>query len=502
MLSETERQLSREALGSTILKNAFYITLGGLALKAINFLFRIYVVRTLGDASFGQYSTVIAFVGLFQILAEFGVSQYVMREIARDRSKTQEFFWNLVALRLVLAGVGIGVITLLAYLSGYPQGIVLGVLFYTFTFVLAALEAPLETVLAANERYDYVMAMSMIGQLVFAVLGTLVLYFHGGFIVLIAVGLLAMVPQIAFGVWAVRRHRLLSFSVSVTPRAWPFLIRVGLPFGFISLMLIIQQSIDTVMLSWWRPDYEVGWYNVAYGLVGSLMILFEGFKTAIVPSLSRAFVHDRTAVERWYARSVKMILFTSLPVAAGGMLLAEPIITFLYTEGFAPAALALKIIIWDVPFVMYAGFCGNMTTIVNEEKAAARINFVNAAANVLLNLYFIPRYGMVGAALVTVATDLIASFQFYRLLSRKLHLPNVWPTVLRIVGATILMVVGLMVVDVMLGAHLPLLVVVGGGALVYMLAAMMLRVLDDAGRLALRMLFERLRRRFFSGVQA
>jgi len=57
-------------------------------------------------------------------------------------------------------------------------------------------------------------------------------------------------------------------------------------------------------------------------------------------------------------------------------------------------------------------------------------------------------------------------------------------------------------VDVMLGAHLPLLVVVGGGALVYMLAAIMLRVLDDADRLALRMLSERLFRRFFSGVQA
>lgn len=65
-----------------VAKNALVITLGSLALKAINFIYNVAVIRQLGDDRFGQLSTVTAFVGLFSIFAELGVSQYVMREIA------------------------------------------------------------------------------------------------------------------------------------------------------------------------------------------------------------------------------------------------------------------------------------------------------------------------------------------------------------------------------------------------------------------------------------
>jgi O-antigen/teichoic acid export membrane protein len=84
----------------------------------------------------------------------------------------------------------------------------------------------------------------------------------------------------------------------------------------------------------------------------------------------------------------------------------------------------LQILIWDVPFMMFSSFCGNMTTIIGAERAAARIYTLNALANILLNMYAIPSFGLVCAALVTVTTDLIGALQFYLLLRRKLKLPN------------------------------------------------------------------------------
>jgi len=466
--------MSEQRPGRIIIKNTAFVTLGSIVLKALTFLFNVYVVRRLGDDRFGQYSIVLAFAGLFSIFAELGMTQYVMREIAQDRSKTQALFWNLVALRFLLAILGIIGITVGAVVVGYAPDLVLGIFIHTCSFLLSAFLAPLITVLTANERLDYVTGLTILGQLIFVLFGAIFLLSGWGLISLIVASLIGFPLQIGLAIWAIRRHHMASLSIQIEPRTWPHLIRSGLPFGIISLTLTIAFSIDTVMLSMYQPEHAVGWYNVAYNLVFSLMFFFRGFKEAIVPSLSRTYVNDPAHVERWYHRSVKFIMMSSVPIAVGGMLIAFPLIRFLYTDDFLPSAPALQILIWDVPLIMFTSFCGNMTTIISEERAAARIYSINAAANVILNLYAIPRFGLVGASLVTVVTDLIGALQFHFLLRRKLHLPDMTWVFLRILIASVLMGVG-----VRLAGNLNLFLLIGLGAVVYGGLVLGLRLIDD-----------------------
>ncbi|MCL6512055.1 MAG: oligosaccharide flippase family protein [Anaerolineae bacterium] len=245
MTSATADEQSR-SLKRTVARNTLFITLGSLALKAINFLYNVAVVRVLGDAGFGQYSTVTAFVGLFAIFAELGVSQYVMREMAQRPEKTNHLFWNLWALRLTLAIIGVIGITAGAALYGFTPELVLGVFLYTLTFIYSAFLAPMDSALVAAERMEYPTLIAVIGQIGSAVLGTIVLINGWGFLALIGVGLLAMIPQIVFAAWAIRRHKLVSRPIVVTPKIWSQLIRAGLPFGMITLSLTIAFGIDTV----------------------------------------------------------------------------------------------------------------------------------------------------------------------------------------------------------------------------------------------------------------
>jgi O-antigen/teichoic acid export membrane protein len=430
---------TRATLARVIFRNTVFLTLGTVALKVINFVFNVYVVRRLGDERFGQYSTVLAFVGLFQIFAELGLTQYVMREIAQDRSKADKLFWNLVVLRLMLAVLGVVGITSGAVVAGYSPQIVLGVFLVTFGFVFSAFDAPLETVLRANEKLGHVAGYNVVAQLVFVVFGTIFLFSGFGFISLIVANLLGIPIKTGLELWTIRRHHLSNLGFQVEPRLWPDLIRSGLPFGVISLALAVAYSIDTVMLSMFEPDQVVGWYNVGYRLIFNLMFFIGGFEDAIVPTLSRAYVSEPGAVEKWYYRTVKYIIILALPIAMGGMILAFPIIRFLYKDEFLPAAVGLQILIWDVPLLMFNSFCGNITTVVCEERAAARIYTINAIANVVLNLYAIPRYGLVGAALVTVVTDFVGMIQFHFLLKKKLNLPAMSSILWRASLATLIM---------------------------------------------------------------
>lgn len=468
-----------KGLTRTIFKNALAITGGSLALRVLNFLFTILVVRQLGDDGFGKYSIVLAFVGLFQIFAELGMSQYVMREIARNHDRARSLFWNLVALRFLLGLAGMIFIPIGAILYGYSTELVIGVLIYTVTFLLSAIAMPLTVLLTAFERLGFVTFLTVLTQAIFIAFGALFMILQLNFIWLIIAALISLLPQIALAIWIIRRDNIPLFPVRIAPRNWPGLLRAGVPFGIISLALTIAFSIDTVMLSGQVSEHAVGWYNVAYNLVRSLMFIFTGFSQAMVPSLSRTFVNDAHQVESWYRRSVKFIMILSLPLAVGGMALAFPLISFLYTDQFLPAASALQVLIWDVPLLMFTSFCGNMTTVVGEEKAAARIYSINAAANVILNLYAIPRFGIVGAALVTVVTDLIGALQFHMLLRRKLNLPSVTSILLRVILAAALM--GAIVITLS-QQHLQLFILIGIGAIVYLALILALRLIDSSER--------------------
>jgi O-antigen/teichoic acid export membrane protein len=472
---EKQQETPTQGLGKIIFKNAAFVTMGNFALKVIYFLFNVYVIRELGDGRFGQYSTVLAFTGLFSIFAELGMTQYAMREIARDRNKAKFYLWNLIAIRSILAVVGVIGITLAGRAVGYSDELVLGIFLHTTGYLLSAFAVPLEAVLNGNERLDYVTTNRVIAQLVIVILGSIFLFNGYGYIWLLIANLISILPTIAVGIWAIKRHRLIDFSIQINPRVWPALIKAGIPFGVITLALTIAFSIDTVMLSIWVSDSEVGWYNVAYNLVRSMMLFFSGFSVAIVPSLSRTFMHDTKSVFNWYQRSVKFIILISLPIAFGGLVVADQLIEFLYTPEYIPAALGLKILVWDVPLLMFNGFNGNMTTVIGAERSAARIYTINALANVVLNAYAIPRYGYIGAALVTVITDLIGSFQFHLLMRKRMELPDMRGVLIRVLVASALMAG----VIFMLGdLHVIGLVLIGG--VIYATLVLLFKVLDSS----------------------
>lgn len=82
--SSTVEAAGGSNIGRVIFRNTVFITVGGIALRVLNFLYGVYVVRRLGDHRFGEYNTILAWVCLFAIFAEPGITQYALREIARQ----------------------------------------------------------------------------------------------------------------------------------------------------------------------------------------------------------------------------------------------------------------------------------------------------------------------------------------------------------------------------------------------------------------------------------
>jgi O-antigen/teichoic acid export membrane protein len=410
----------KRSAGRIILRNTLVGFGAQTALRIANFLFQVFVIRILGDAQFGQYSIVLAWASLFGVLGDLGVSQFYAREIARDRSFAARHFWDVVVIRFLLAILAAVVTTVGAVWYGYEQEIVLAVGLFTATYLLQALLAPMTAVLTGNERVDVTSSLEVIGQVVLLTAGGLFLFAGLNFVWLVVASFINIPVVMVLAFWFIRRSRLSPPPFQVNVGSWWDLLKGGLPFGFIQLSLSFAFRVDTIVLSRVVSNAEVGWYNAAYNLIFTLNSVVRPFSTAVVPTLAREHAANPDNVRPWYYQGTRMILFIGLPIAVGGLILSEQIILFLYDFPNLPAYLAFMILIWDVPLLMYASYCGNLTTVMRLERNAAVVYGTQGIVNLILNLILATRFGMIGAAFSTVLTDFYSTALFYVLFRYKL----------------------------------------------------------------------------------
>ena len=404
----------------TITRNVIFGFGENFGLRIMNFVFNIVIIRTLGDSTFGQYSIVLAWASLFSVAGDIGISQFFTREIARNPEKSSLWFWDIVVLRVILAAFASVITVSGGILYGYEGEIMIGITLFTIAYFLQAFFQPLSSLLMGNERIDILSIFNIIGQVIFISIGGLFLFMGFSFISLIIISFINIPILIALSIWTIKRNNYGPPPLKIHFGQWWVLLKSGFPFAFTQLSLSFAFDSDTIILSRFRSDEIVGWYATGYRLMLSFLIFFGPFHKAILPTLTRQHATDPDSVYPWYYTAVRLIILLTLPIAVGGMLLADKIVLLFYGPEFYPVTIAFVILVWYLPFRYFTSFAGQFANIIKREGASAKIFGFEGVTNILLNLLLIPPFGLVGAAFATVITDVAGAGLFYSLFRKEL----------------------------------------------------------------------------------
>lgn len=463
----------KQSVGVNIARNSLSSMGGQIALKLLSFAYSVAVVRQLGSDLYGYYVTAIALVEILAVFADLGMANYVVREIAKDRSRVAALYGNMVALR-VLLGAGVFVCNvLLAWAIGYDPGMIGYVALGSLGLLLYSVRGPLTSVLQGFERIDQTVRLNVLNQVVVIAVGGVLLWLGLGVIGVFIASFVAIVVT-TVSAWRMTR-RLTELPLRIQLHSWPTLVRAGIPFALTTFATMLSFRMDTVLLSLWNSAQEVAWYNIAYNLIFALLALSSSFNSALVPSLTRQYKLDPEAVGRFYANTVKLLWIAAVPIAIGTTFLAERLVVLIYGAEYAPAGFVLQILIWVLPVLMITAFCGSMTTVFHREVSTARINLINAAFNIGLNLWAIPRYGLAGAAVTTVITEVLCLVQYMVLLRDVIPLRKALTTFLAPVLPVLLMIGG-----ILLTFNLHVLLIIPVAASIYVAALFFVRSVQVA----------------------
>lgn len=421
------------AFSHTVLRNSIFGAAAQFAIKVLSFGFSVLIVRRLGVEDFGQYAAILAFGAIFVFISDLGLSPYAVRAIARLRDQPegidqiQTLYGNIALLRFMLSLVAAALIILTAWLTQRPPVMILAISLNTIGLMLYSLQGASDSILAGFERLDISSSARVLNQLIFVGLGAIALVWHGGYFGLIAANLLA-IGATTYVCWYSAQQ------LGIRPRQpdmrrWAGLLRASIPFGIIGLTLGLSYKFDSVLLNIFWGNEATGYYNAAYNLVFSTVVISNVFSTSLYPSLARQSINSPASLKTIYGRALRYSLGVALPIAVGGAILAEPLVQFLFGEVYTPAAPALRIVIWVVPLMFMTELCGYMVLINGAERKVARSVLLSTSVNVALNLALVPRYGFMAAAVMTVVTECILFCQYVWLLRSQISLDK-WKTVI------------------------------------------------------------------------
>ncbi|MGC5664068.1 oligosaccharide flippase family protein [Micromonospora sp. WMMD723] len=390
--------------------------LGALLSQAAVFLIMLLLARVLGIREVGRYAQCYAVLSLAGLLSlsgfRAGLTRFVAVHLADDDAPALR---GTVRLGLAVSA-GSSVLLAGALVWGAPwladrlhdPGLVTGLR-------LVALTLPASTVceaaLAATRGWRTQRPYTFIGQLYEP--GTRLLL--TALALLTGAGLTGAFWALVVAGWSAALLALLALArlVRRVPPARP-VHRPGELFRFSTVSWVSSLSstgliwVDTLLLGFFaNPD--IGVYNVATRLVTVAIFVLAPVNAAFGPYL--AHLHHRgdlDDVRRVYAVATGWVVRLSLPAFVALLVLPGDLLRVFGGEVATGAAVTVVLALGQLVNAA-TGPCGTVLNMSGRVALNMADNLVALVLNVLLNLWLIPAYGIVGAAAAWSASLIVVN---------------------------------------------------------------------------------------------
>ncbi len=425
-----------QRITKNLLASGLQLGIGG----AVQLTAVVLIARCVKDvAEFGTYSYILALAMFVWLLADAGLSNILVREIAAKPEDMLKTLGTALSLIWVLSIGGMAVILVIVPFLHFSFGVkVIAVIMGAATltqFHCAGYGAALRS-REDNELQSFGFILQRLLFLTLIYLG-----FRTGF-GLLGVALSHLIPSLLFRTYlrqiVIRRYG--RPQLRWDPAGWKTLLATSIPVGGSTMLRILDQQVDIMLLKWLTTIETVGLFSGPYRISMALRFIPQSMSISLYPMYSRLATNpDRTELREAYQRSIKFYLLLALPLATLFILSSDRIITTILGARYAAAVPAMQ---WlGFAFVPYfLSFpMALLITAVHEQRFLFWSTAATFALRVTCNVAFIRMYGFLGPCIAfLVAESITTSVWVWKLARLNLSL-NIVSVLWRALLACVLM---------------------------------------------------------------
>ena len=386
-----------------VLKNATWIIACKIVQSILSFVIGTLTVRYLGPTNYGVITYAVSVISFLLPIMQLGLKHTLVKEFVINPNNEGEILGTALILNIISSFFCmVGAIAFVSIANAGERETIIVCALYSLVLLFQATEMTMYW-FQSKLLSKYPSIATLIAYVVVAiykvyllVTGKSVVWFAISYVLdyfLISIILLVIYKKLSNQKlsinWSIGRQMLSRSKYYIIP----------------SLMVIVFQHTDRIMLKLMDSDIETGLFSAAITCSGMTGFVFH----AIADSARTVILEAKERTPQLYERKVVQLysIITAFALAQSicMTILAKPIIYLLYGKAYLGAVPILRLVVWYDTFGYYSAVRNIWILAEEKQKHLTKINIAGALANVVLNACLIPVLGGIGAAIASVVSQ-------------------------------------------------------------------------------------------------
>jgi len=377
--------------------------------KLFSFFLFLFAARKFSSDDYGELITILALSFVIAAFFDFGLPVYFQREVSKSDLKIKSLYKTTLVFYLILFPVYLGICVLYSYFfqSFASYTLFLTVISCAYVSLFVGLLSKISSgFLDFKSQFNFL----LISRSVFV--AALLIFLLNPDIKIELIGITLFTSYLINFLllfFHIRKKHFAELSGKINFALLYSAIKISIPLGIIVLVNLLYDRIDVLLISKILNFSDTAKYNVAYGLFKAAtlsfsFILVEGF------SKISAISNNIGQVKIFLRKYFKLILFISFICSLILFLLPDFLVAFFYSSKYSQSGELLKFL----SFALIPLALNNLTGITLNGMGKFNYVLISISAglliNIVLNILFIPKYGVTAACFVTIITEISILF--------------------------------------------------------------------------------------------
>lgn len=390
-----------------VFNNAKWIVICKVMQSLLQLVVGMITARFLGPSNYGLIKYAASVVAFAVPFMRLGFDATLVHELVESPQKESEIMGTSLIMNLISGFICVGGVTAFSCIfdAGEKEKILVCLL-YSISLIFAALEM-------IQYWFQYKLkskqsSLVMLGAYCVVTVYKIILLITSKSVYWFAVSNSVEYAVIAISLIAIylKNGGKLSFSFKKGKE----MLGKSKHYIFASLMIVVLQNTDHIMITSISGTAENGFYSAAITCTTIVQFVYlaivDSFRPVILEKKKENSADFELNVSRLYCITQYLTVAQSIVFTV----FAKLIVFVLYGENYMASVPVLQILIWYFSFSIMGTVRNVWILAEQKQKYLWIINLSGAVLNVILNAFLIPAWGACGAAAASLVTQFVMNF--------------------------------------------------------------------------------------------
>ena len=392
-----------------IADNVGWLVLDKVVRMGVGLFVAVWIARYLGPAQYGMISFGWALVAVFGAITGLGLRNVVVRDIVRDPSSANVTLGVAAVLQLI-AGIIAYILLLIAvaYLR-HDDPVARGVVALLGSMLLLESSKIAGFWFESQVQSKYVVWVENGALLAFAAVKVALILVEAPLAAFVWAALAEAITVACFLLLVMNKKGPSIGSLHVRVKHMKLLLGDSWPLLISGLLVALNTRADVIMIGQMIGDTAAGIYAAAARLSEVWYVIIPIVVNSIFPSIALLHARRSSKMPIIWSRAYTLMTWMSISAAATLTLFADQLVYLTYGNSYLDAAPIIAIHAWAGVNVALGTIWAKYMLLKNAQRVVLYGQSAGVVVNIGLNLYLIPKFALVGAAVATLIGGTVSS---------------------------------------------------------------------------------------------